>query len=272
MSSKTVTRNDLLEILAKVVPDVNEDAEANVQSDWDESDITSDAYIKNKPIIPSAVQPTETTPLMDGTADVGSEGLFARGDHVHPSDTSKQDVLVSGTNIKTINNQSLLGSGNIDIQGGGSVDSTSVPTADKVAEFDSTAHMNSTDMTAQEVDDFVDDLTPQGQSKTFEEVSVTLVNGFTVNASWGNIKAYKGGGLCVLTFSGLLSSTAVTANTAFASLPVRAKGIATAIGGSASTSNKQCILQCIENDARMYVNTMDANIAYFGQIVFPIAD
>lgn len=32
----------------------------------------------------------------------------------------KQDALVSGTNIKTINNQSLLGSGNIDIQGGGS--------------------------------------------------------------------------------------------------------------------------------------------------------
>lgn len=32
----------------------------------------------------------------------------------------KQDTLVSGTNIKTINNQSLLGSGNIDIQGGGS--------------------------------------------------------------------------------------------------------------------------------------------------------
>lgn len=31
----------------------------------------------------------------------------------------KQETLVSGTNIKTINNQSLLGSGNIDIQGGG---------------------------------------------------------------------------------------------------------------------------------------------------------
>lgn len=32
----------------------------------------------------------------------------------------KQATLVSGTNIKTINNESLLGSGNIDIQGGGS--------------------------------------------------------------------------------------------------------------------------------------------------------
>ena len=32
---------------------------------------------------------------------------------------SKQETLVSGTNIKTINNQSILGSGNITIQGGG---------------------------------------------------------------------------------------------------------------------------------------------------------
>ena len=33
---------------------------------------------------------------------------------------TKQDTLISGENIKTINNQSLLGSGNIEIQGGGS--------------------------------------------------------------------------------------------------------------------------------------------------------
>lgn len=34
----------------------------------------------------------------------------------------KQETLVSGTNIKTINNESILGSGNIDIQGGSTVD------------------------------------------------------------------------------------------------------------------------------------------------------
>lgn len=37
---------------------------------------------------------------------------------------AKQSVLVSGTNIKTINNQSLLGSGNITIQEGGTIDTT----------------------------------------------------------------------------------------------------------------------------------------------------
>lgn len=42
---------------------------------------------------------------------------------------NKQDALVSGTNIKTINNESILGSGNIDIQGGGTVDQTFNPTS-----------------------------------------------------------------------------------------------------------------------------------------------
>lgn len=36
----------------------------------------------------------------------------------------KQDVLVSGTNIKTINGNSILGNGDITIQGGGTVDQT----------------------------------------------------------------------------------------------------------------------------------------------------
>ena len=41
----------------------------------------------------------------------------AIGKTIH--DTTKQDTLISGTNIKTINHQSLLGSGNINIEGGG---------------------------------------------------------------------------------------------------------------------------------------------------------
>jgi hypothetical protein len=39
--------------------------------------------------------------------------------YVDQSVSGKQDTLISGTNIKTINNESILGSGNIDIQGGG---------------------------------------------------------------------------------------------------------------------------------------------------------
>lgn len=35
--------------------------------------------------------PSSTAPLMDGVAAAGSSSLYARGDHVHPSDTSKLD-------------------------------------------------------------------------------------------------------------------------------------------------------------------------------------
>ena len=41
---------------------------------------------------------------------------------INQSVSGKQDTLISGTSIKTINNESLLGSGNITIQGGGGTD------------------------------------------------------------------------------------------------------------------------------------------------------
>lgn len=61
-------------------------------------------------------EPSSTTPAMDGTAAVGTATTYARADHVHPTDTSRQATLVSGTNIKTVNSTSLLGSGNVEVQ------------------------------------------------------------------------------------------------------------------------------------------------------------
>ena len=61
-------------------------------------------------------EPSSTTPAMDGTAAVGTATTYARADHVHPTDTSRQATLVSGTNIKTVNGTSILGSGNIEVQ------------------------------------------------------------------------------------------------------------------------------------------------------------
>jgi len=142
---------------------------AQVQSDWDEADTTSKAYIQNKPTIPTVPtnvsaftndagyttnEGTITGITMNG-ASKGTSGVVDLGtvitdisgkqdviDSSHKlnadlvddttstnkfvtaSDKStwsgKQDALVSGTNIKTINNESILGSGNITIQGGGS--------------------------------------------------------------------------------------------------------------------------------------------------------
>lgn len=68
---------------------------------------------------------SSSTPFMDGVGSVGSANTVARGDHRHPSDTSRQEKLVSGTNIKTINGQSVLGSGDIPISGGSEYANTS---------------------------------------------------------------------------------------------------------------------------------------------------
>ena len=52
-----------------------------------------------------------------GSSYTAGDGIDITNDVI--SVTGRQETLVSGTNIKTINNESILGSGNITIQGGG---------------------------------------------------------------------------------------------------------------------------------------------------------
>ena len=97
---------------------------------------------------------SSTSPSMNGTAAVGTSATVARADHVHPTDTTKQATLVSGTNIKTINGTSVLGSGDISISGGAtlsddtSTNSTYYPTfAIATSGNMSTAKVSSTKLT-----------------------------------------------------------------------------------------------------------------------------
>ena len=95
-------------------------ADVNVQANWAETDSSDDAFIKNKPTIPSKTSDltndsgfitaeqvpegataSSTTPLMDGTAAVGTETAFARGDHRHPTDTSRQAVISDLADIRS---------------------------------------------------------------------------------------------------------------------------------------------------------------------------
>lgn len=84
---------------------------AQIQSDWSQTNASSLDFIKNKPIIPTVptnvsaftndagyittndipegAAASTTTPKMDGEASIGTELAFARGDHRHPSDTSR---------------------------------------------------------------------------------------------------------------------------------------------------------------------------------------
>lgn len=74
--------------------------QASAASGISEQDITN----WNNKLDSSALNPYYTSAQTDTAISNATSG--------------KQDTLVSGTNIKTINNQSLLGSGNIEIQGG----------------------------------------------------------------------------------------------------------------------------------------------------------
>ena len=174
----------------------------------------------------------------DGNVDIPTGAKYKiNGTALSASDVGAQPTLISGTNIKTINNESLLGNGNINITAGVSdvtvsgnsivtsgvaaipvgtastlgvvkvtkgnglsiseagsdkgtismgkasssvpgavlpdtsngltynassgilsTNATSAPIANTIAKFDSSAHINSEDMTSQEVEDFVDDV------------------------------------------------------------------------------------------------------------------
>lgn len=95
---------------------------------------------------PTPPTASTTAPSMDGTASYGSGTSYARSNHVHPTDTSRQAALVSGTNIKTVNNESLLGSGNISV--GGATYSTVAVQIAASAWSGTTATVNVTGVTA----------------------------------------------------------------------------------------------------------------------------
>lgn len=86
-------------------------AEVNVNADWNA--VSGDAQILNKPSIPTA------------TSDLTNDSGFITSSY---HDSSKQDTLVSGTNIKSINSTSLLGSGDLALFNGGLTNVTVVAT------------------------------------------------------------------------------------------------------------------------------------------------
>lgn len=65
------------------------------------SAFTNDAGYITSADVPEGSAASTTTPKMDGTAAVGTEMAFARGDHVHPSDTSRVPTT------RTINGKAL---------------------------------------------------------------------------------------------------------------------------------------------------------------------
>lgn len=117
-TGKGLSANDYSDDEKSKLAGIAQGANVNVQSDW--SATSGDSFIKNKPAIPSKTSQltndsefitlsqvpagavaSGTAPKMDGTAAVGSETAFARGDHVHPSDTGRVPTA------RTVNGKAL---------------------------------------------------------------------------------------------------------------------------------------------------------------------
>lgn len=74
---------------------------------------------------------TEISTALESKADTATTYTKTETDNAITAATStKQDTLVSGTNIKTINGETLLGEGNITIEGGGGSSITVDPSLD----------------------------------------------------------------------------------------------------------------------------------------------
>ena len=102
--------------VTEIDTETTSEIETETPSEVELADVaTSGSYndLSNKPTIPT-VTSTYTATGTDAVNGLAVSNAIA----------TKQDNLVSGTNIKTINGNNLLGSGNIEIQGGGTVDST----------------------------------------------------------------------------------------------------------------------------------------------------
>lgn len=62
---------------------------ANITVPTATSDLTNDSGFITTSDIPEGAAASTTSPKMDGVAEVGTELAFARGDHRHPTDTSR---------------------------------------------------------------------------------------------------------------------------------------------------------------------------------------
>ena len=132
---------------------------ANISVPTKTSDITNDSGYITSSSVPTA---TTTTPKMDGTASVGTEVAFARGDHVHPSDTTRVPTS------RKINGKAL--SSNITLSAS---DVSAIPTSEKGA-ANGVCPLNSS-MTIDSVylPSFVDDVIEAYPRASQTELSIT---------------------------------------------------------------------------------------------------
>ena len=68
-------------------------AESGTKWVYEENEYGEGVWVDTKTPVPDQMTPaSDTTPLVNGTASVGQENAYARGDHRHPTDTTRASV------------------------------------------------------------------------------------------------------------------------------------------------------------------------------------
>lgn len=162
-TGKGLSSNDFTDDLKTRLESVQQGAEKNVQADW--SAATGPAAVLNKPSkvsqfendagyikaadIPEGAAASSTPPKMDGEAAVGEEMAFSRGDHRHPTDTTRVPTTRK-VNGKTLESDVTLAAADV-----GAIPSNAKGTANGVASLDADGKVPSSQLPSY-VDDVVE--------------------------------------------------------------------------------------------------------------------
>ena len=131
--------------------------------------------------------PSVTTPLMNGIAATGTELAYSRGDHVHPSDTSKQDVLTAGYGISIDAQNEISVSASIPAPSNNNPNMDGTGDAGSSANYSRADHVHPSDTSKQDV------LTAgSGIDITNDVISANLFSGLDTSDVIANVVSSSG--------------------------------------------------------------------------------
>ena len=110
-AGKGLSSNDYTTTEKNKLAEIAEGAEVNVQSDWQQSNINADDYIKNKPVLGSASIKNEeyfATAAQGAKADSAIQGIKVNGTELTPDSNKKINIDISAKNISYDNTISHL--------------------------------------------------------------------------------------------------------------------------------------------------------------------
>lgn len=133
-------------------------------------------------------EPDNTEPLTPTDKQQMETAIQKNTDDIINLQNNKQDVLISGQNIKTINNESILGSGNIEIKGGGggSSDYTDLTNKPKINNVELNGNKSLNDLGIQPIGNYLTeetDPTVPSYVKNITQANIT---------SWNNKSDFSG--------------------------------------------------------------------------------